>query len=60
MSWLYRNMPSLHSNWYRVDIVDKEGNVIKTEHACNDCGEALQILSELPEDVMKKVLEIKK
>ena len=61
MSWLYRNFPPfIVNNWYKVDIVKKDGSVIRTESACRECGEILEILSELPEEVAKAVLEIEK
>ena len=61
MSWLYRNFPPfILNNWYRVDIVEKDGSVVRSECACRECGEMLDILSQLTEEQVKAVLEIEK
>ena len=53
MSWLYRHFPPIFfTNWYKVDIVENDGTITKTESACRECGKILMLLNTLtPEEV---------
>lgn len=47
MSWLYRNRPRLRKNWYKVDVVNKDGNIIESFPCCYDCGNLYEQLNAL-------------
>jgi len=58
MSWLYRHFPPfLFTNWYKVDVVDDDGTITKTESACRECGRILLLVKTLTPEELKAVFK---